>query len=62
MFTIVKVIALVCMLSATNETCDRNVYIEHPAQEVEFELVDAYIIDAETGEKIPLNVTVLEAD
>lgn len=49
MFTIIKVIALVCMLSATNETCDRIIYIENPAQEVEFEATKAYFVD---GEKI----------
>lgn len=62
MFTIIKVMIMVMSLTAANETYDRTVYIEHPAQEVEFELIDAYVIDSETGEKVPLNVTVLEAD
>ena len=49
MFTMIKVITLVAMLSAANETYDRVVYIENPAQEVEFEATKAYFVD---GEKI----------
>lgn len=62
MFTFMKVMIMVMALTASNETYDRIVYIEHPTQEVEFELIDAYVIDMETGEKTPINVTVLEAD
>lgn len=62
MFTFMKVMIMVMALTASNETYDRVVYIENPAQEVEFELIDAYVIDMETGEKTPINVTVLEAD
>lgn len=49
MFTIIKIITLVAMLSATNETYDRVVYIENPAQEVEFEATKAHFVD---GDKI----------
>lgn len=62
MFTTIKVLIMIMALSAANETYDRTIYTESPAQEVEFKLIDAYIIDTETGERTPLNVTILEAD
>ena len=62
MFTFMKVMIMVMALTASNETYDRIVYIEHPAQEIVSELIDAYVIDMETGEKTPINVTVLGAD
>ena len=63
MFTFMKVMIMVMALTATNETYDRTIYIENPVtQEVEFELIDAYVIDTVTGEKTPLKVTIIEAD
>ena len=49
MFTFMKVMIIVMALTASNETYDRVVYIENPAQEVEFEATKAYFVD---GEKI----------
>lgn len=58
-----KALIIMMVLAMLNGTpSERITYYDYSSEEVTFELVDAYVIDMETGEKTPLNVTVLEAD
>ena len=59
MKTLIIMMVLAMLNGAPSE---RITYYDYSSEEVTFELVDAYIVDMETGEKTPINVTVLEAD
>lgn len=57
-----KTLIIMMVLAMLNGTPSEKITYYDYSEEVTFELIDAYIVDMETGEKTPLNVTVLEAD